>query len=436
MNSDSTRGSRSTPLVPIINPGRPRIRTTYQLAATIPATATNVDKVFKAAAQTIVYWVKARLSLLLPQSAWDGDSFRIELPGQKAEVIAVPELGSWSFRLEHPDMPLGDRPAVPGRTWTTDIALVKADHGIAVGLRVFCATLAYVGDAEVTMTRPRIVLGLASRHALHDLRTLSQEPWALSTEDELCVFKDFLTNAKRRLPVVVLTQPDKSRLGVHVSDYVLDPSVLAKRCCGLAHVVQLPWELGFKWTEIVGKPWSVYLGAVRTYMPGIDFDLDLPSSHPSTYAEKILFWKPPGDDSVGEGPFTDFLIERLFQRSASGRIDWGGLFFVPEARSKHAEVARRKAADEGDWKPLYEAEVAALNEKITELEEEAEEYSDDALRTGKERDAFKEENRQLRYQVDVLRQALSERTGGKSESEITIPDNYDDMQDDTVPILL
>ena len=429
MSSVTAKCSRPMIPAPIINPGRPWIRTTYQLAATIPATPKNVDEKFKAAAKSVIYWVKDRLPDRLPQAAWDGESFRVEWPGQKVEAIELPELESWAFRFEHPDMPYGDRSAVPGRTWTTDVAFIKSNQCIDVGVRSFCASLPYSGDAEVALTRPRIVLELATRYGLHDQRTLSRKPWLLTTEQDLQTLKDLLTNPQRRLPVVVLTQPDKNRLDVHVSDYLLNPCELANRCCGLAHVVQLPWELGYKWTEMVGKPWSAYLGAVRTYMPGLDFDLDLPSAHPSTYAEKIVFWKSSGDERVGEGPFTDFLIERLFQHLTFGRVDWRGLLFVPEARSKQAEIARQKVADEGDWKPLYEEEIAALNEKIGELEKEAEEYSDDAIRTDRERNAYKEENRQLRYQVDTLRQALSERTGGKSETDISIPDSYDEMQD-------
>jgi hypothetical protein len=428
MSTDSTIRSRLAH-APVINPGRPWIRTTYQLAASIPATPETAQQKLKDAARSVTYWVKDRLPSALPQGAWEGDSFRVEWPGQKVEAISIPELGSWSFRLEHPDMPMGDRPAVPGRTWTTDVALLKSEQGIAVGVRTFCASLPYGGDVEVAMTRPRIVLDLAARYGMHDQRALSRDPWMLGAERELVDLRALIENPKRRLPIVVLTQPDKSRLSVHVSDFLLDPRELARRCCGLAHVVQLPWELGFKWTEMVGKPWSVFLGAVRTYMPGLDFTNDLPSSHPSAYAEKIIFWKQPGDERVGEAPFTDFLVERLFQHLAFGRVDWGGVFFIPDARGKHAEVTRRKAADEGEWKPLYEQEISALNERIGELEKEAEEYSDDAIRTGQERDALKDENRQLRYQVDSLRKALSERTGGKSETEIAIPDDYEDMQD-------
>lgn len=122
-------------------------------------------------------------------------------------------------------------------------------------------------------------------------------------------------------------------------------------------------------------------------------------------------------------------MERLFQQMTLGRREWGNLLFVPEARTKEAHLVRQKVTDESQWRPLYEAEIEALNTKIAELEKEAEEYSDDAIRTARERDTYKEENRQLRFHVDALRQTLSERTGGKSETEIPIPDSYEEMQD-------
>jgi hypothetical protein len=433
MSSVTIRAAQPALQAPMINPGRAWVRTTYQLVGTIPSDAANIDEKLKAAIKSVIYWVKDRVPERLPQSAWEGESFRQEWPGQKVEAIAVPELGTWSFRLEHPDMPYGDRQPVAGRTWTTDIAFAKGNRGVLTGIRSFCASLPYGGQAEIALTRPRIVLELATRHGLQDQRTLSRNPWLLATEQDLESLKALLVDPQRRLPVVVLTQPDKSRFQITVADYVLDPCDLANRCCGLAHVVQLPWELGYEWTSLVGKPWSTYLGAVRTYMPGLDFENDLPAMHPSTFAEKVLFWRMPGDDRIGEAPFTDFLVERLYQQAAVRRLELAGLHFVPEARGKHAEVARQKAISEAttetEWKQLYEEQIAALNEKIAEQVKETEEYNDDAIRTAQERDTYKEENRQLRYQVDILRQALSERTGGKSETDIPIPDNYDGMQD-------
>ena len=57
------------------------------------------------------------------------------MAGQKVEALSIPEAGTWSFRLEHPDMPYQERPAVPGRTWTTDIGFARGNHEITVGIR-------------------------------------------------------------------------------------------------------------------------------------------------------------------------------------------------------------------------------------------------------------------------------------------------------------
>lgn len=225
-----------------------------------PIAADGPDATLKAMAKSVIYWVKDRLPAKLSQSAWDGAPFHEEWPGQKVEAISIPEFGHYAFRLEHPDMPHGDRPAVPGRTWTTDIAFLIGDNGVEVGIRSFCASLPYGNDAEIALTRPRIILELARRHGLDDQWTLSRNPWCPNSEDDLKQLEEFLSDDRRRLPVVVLTQPDKSRFIVPVADYVIDAHELANRCCGIAHVVQLPWELGFRWTEMIGKPWSVFLG--------------------------------------------------------------------------------------------------------------------------------------------------------------------------------
>src|SRR5690606_13900415 len=134
---------------------------------------------------------------------------------------------------------------------------------------------------DVAMTRPRVVVELATRYGLWDQRRLSREPWNLLIEDDILELEAFVTNPDRRLPVVVLTQPDQQRLGISTAPFLLAQRELANRLMGLAHVVTLPWELGYKWTELVGKQWSVYMGAVRTYMPGLDFDTDSPAQHPS-----------------------------------------------------------------------------------------------------------------------------------------------------------
>lgn len=239
--------------------------------------------------------------------------------------------------------------------------------------------------------------------------------------------RDLLTDPLRSLPVMLLTQPDRKRLRVPMSDYVLDPAYVARRTQGVAHIVLMPWELGFKWTELVGKPWSAFLGAARTYYPGLDFDEQLPSSHPRTMAEDILFWRYTGLE--GEVAFAEFLIHQAMRHAAGKRINWDDLVFLNDARTKRAELARQQTTEERDWRALYDEEIAALNKKSAELHEENEALSDDAIAATKAKGRTDDENNRLRAQLDALRAALSQKTGQDPDESIPIPQSYENFSD-------
>ena len=198
------------------------------------------------------------------------------------------------MRLEHPDE------RVPGRVWISDVSLRRRLTGIGFGIRVMCSSPAS-GEVDIPLSRPRIVLELARQLGLNDVRILDEQPWMIQGPDDILALSDLLTNQKRILPVVVLTQPDQRRLNVPVADYVLDPSQLAAEALGYARVVQLPRDMAFLWTDLVGKAWSVFNGAVRTYMPKVDFAVDTPTRHPLATLDRILFWD--AGDMSGEVAF-------------------------------------------------------------------------------------------------------------------------------------
>jgi len=228
-----------------------------------------------------------------------------------------------------------------------------------------------------------------------------------------------LTNPARTLPVYLLTQPDRQRLRVEVSDYLLDPDSLAKLTQGLAHVVVMPRALGFQWTGLVGKPWSAFLGAVRTYQPGLDFDRDTPSGHPLAFAERIIFWRQNGLQA--ERAFEAFLVEQAYVHASRKRVDWGDCLFLTDAQTKQAEIARQQVQETHEWQQLCDAEVGALKAKIAELEKDCEQHSDLAVQAAKERDLFKDENARLRAANDSLRLALSAKTNQPSDVVLGIP---------------
>lgn len=426
-----------------IRPGRPTLTTTYQLAADIPLHSNgNVDETWAHAIKVILLWLKDKWPERIPSAAWEGEAIREELPGQRLQCAVVPDEGIWSARLEQPDTPFNDRPGVPGRSWLTDLALRKRDACLGFGVRVQCSSLPYSTE-EINLIRPRVVKDLASKMGLRQVVPLTLHSWQLRSEGDLALLYDLLVNPNRKMPVIMLTQPDARRLGqMNVAEYVLDGEGLARALIGHAHIVKMPHALGFQWTDRVGKIWSAFQGAVRTYRPGLDFDEDVPRMHPLTLAENILFWRT--EDKRGERAFEQFLIQQVSQATASQVVSWGNLLFYANAqalaasrfvdslreklRSSHASNQERITFLE----QAVEAEKAradAIQQKLTEAEADAEMWSDSSVESDQSRRHYQQENERLRGKINALLIQLEAKTQKNPDEEIPFPNDYEDLPD-------
>ena len=412
---------------PVIRPGRPNVRTTFQLSADLlPDEGQTVDDLFASARSATLDWLQDKFSERLSEGALAGESFEIDIHGQSIAAVSLVSRGLWTVRLVQPDAPFGKRRAVPGRSWTTEIAFVKEDGRVRFGIRVLCASLRFANE-PIALTRPRIVVELSNRFHMRIAATVAGSAWEPQDEADLDRLYEVLTDPRRELPVYLLSVPDQKQLGYGSAPYLLDHERLAQKCQGIAHVVTMPWTLGFAWTNKVGKPWSAFLGAVRTYRPGLNFDEDSPSDHPRAYAERVLEFYYNGEKM--ERAFEHFLVDRAYEHAASKRVDWGSLRFLADARLAAAELARETTTGESEWKELYEAEIRSLKEKVDELEGESEGYFDLAAGAERERDQALEENRLLRVQIDSLRSALQAKTGEDPDATIQPPETYDELPD-------
>lgn len=426
-----------------IRPGRPTITTTYQLAAELPLHSDgNMDETWIHAIKVILLWLKDKWPESIPSAAWEGQDIHEELAGQRLDCVVVPDDGVWSARLEQPDSPFMDRPAVPGRIWFTDLALRKRHGFLGFGVRVQCSSLPY-SQEEIRLIRPRVVKDLTRKMGLRQIVPMVFHPRQMRSESDLDALYDLLVNPERQMPVIMLTQPDVRRLGQPcVSEYLLDADRLARELIGYAHVVKMPHDLGFRWTERVSKPWSAFLGAVRTYHPGLDFDEDTPRRHPLTFAENILFWRMDGEQ--GERAFEDFLIEQTSEAAASRSMIWNDLLFHVNARalaaSRFADSLRERldsgrTSDQGrieTLEQLLEAEKArteAVQQKLAEAEREAEEWSDASVEADQAREYYRQQNERLRCKVHALFAQLEAKTQESPDDEIEFPCNYDDLPD-------
>lgn len=394
-------------------------RTTYQMTAYVGSGATQLKSTYERCIETTLDWVKLH-RLGLPEKAWRGDSFTLDLPGRKVVCQAIDSEGVWTLRMEHPDT------SIPGRIWLSDIGLRRQQDIIRFGIRVICASPPTTTE-EATLTTPRIVSTLSSSVGLRDVRSLDSRPWTIETRDELTSLYNLITDPSRSLPVVVLTEPDSDRLPVAVSRFVLNGDQIARSTIGLAHIVQLPLALTYLWTDMVSKPWSVFQGAVRTYLPQLNFAVDEPFEHPLSRWEQILFWQ--SNDKEGEDAFSEFLIDKLRKHSASRRIDWGDLLFISEAQAWHAAISRRDALDDRDWQRLYQEEIEALKAQVEEHRKETLSWITQYESVERELSFYKEQGRSQTAKIDSLLYQLKEKTGQDTDSSVDLPEDYQEAAD-------
>ena len=417
VNTALSAQSLATATVVPVRPGRASTHTTFQFRGEVPLASRDPQALYERAIEIVLEWLQRR-QRWLPESAWRGACFEVDQPGRKIECQSVPQDGIWAVRLEHPDN------SVAERTWISDVSLRKRLTGIGFGIRVMCSSGAK-SEEDITLSRPRIVRDLAKQLGLCETRNLDEQPWLIQNTDDLIALSDLLTNPKRALPVVALTQPDPKRVPVPVAEYVLDPPGLAMEALGLAHIVQIPWDMAFEWTKLVGKAWSVFHGAVRTYMPKLDFADDVPTRHPLATVERILFWEADGMN--GEVAFASFLLDTLRLHAANKRFDWEDLLFITEVRARREELARRDIRDFEELIRSYDQEIAAYKMQITDLKKEMDQYVEQIDEAEQERDKARDENAGLRYQLQELRGKLFEKTGEAIDASIPMVDNYEDM---------
>ena len=413
-------------------PGKARLTTTYRFRALAGHLLGDPGQAYGRTIEKVLEWLSKKEPHLLPEPDWHLPSFRREEQGQVLEVVSLPDRSVWAARLTHPDVGLGDQyKPVAGRSWTTDVAVAAEGGQVRFGIEIFASTLNPEAP-QPAFIRPGAVKSLGESVGLAQVRPLDGKPWTIQGAEDLDALEILLTDRDRDLAVIVATQPDpRYWTGPgKAPETLVDCEWLARKTVGYAHVVKMPFNRTFEWTERVGKAWSVFDGAVRTYMPGLDFGRDSLSAHPLAFKDRILAFS--GENAEGPEAFRDFLVKKMWVTMPRVPFSWEPLVFVPGARLMEAEdQARVTLGGQAclDCQDLYERQAAALKEKIRAAGEEAEKWLQMADGCSKELDYEKHRSNVLQCAVDSLRAQLEEKTGKSIDDEIPIPNTYEGMPD-------
>ncbi len=215
---------------------------TYQFYATADSKTVNVDDVFKICILETIRWVRSRLQafhdlpqeLLVPDpehfstySENDLTSFSYN-NGFQIDVIYIDSISVWSFRITEPDNGANpgtpyERPAVNGRTFTTEIAFRKQKDSVEVGIKTICSEPADT-TADCEVFRPRVVKALIENCELvlhHGGWVLDGTPMEITTNNALDRFFMLYSDPKQSIPLILVADSDSAQKEAQV---VVSPS--------------------------------------------------------------------------------------------------------------------------------------------------------------------------------------------------------------------
>jgi len=414
-----------------LRPGRPRVFSTYRLKARVGHILGEGADAFGKTVETALRWLGDKTPLPLPEAAWNVESFVLDEHGQRLECVSLPEKGIWTARFSHPDAGMGDIRPVPGRIWLNDLSVARTENEVQFGVQITCSSLPE-RDYPVSFIRPGIIKSLVEAVGLEQVRHLDGKPLIARTPTDVEKLFFLVTSMDRNLPVIVVSQPDPSRwtLPNDPPEWMIEHEELARKTLGYAHVACLTKDASFVWTDRVGKTWSVFDGAVRTYMPGINMENDNPRSHPIALKDRIYYWKY--EDRFGEKAFAEELYLRTRGINARFQFRWEPLVFLADAKVLQAEARAREIRDRLAEKDCdkclaeFDNQLEAMQEKVQEAQDAESEMAALATEYASEAEYYKNRSFALNASLEAIRASLKA-SGEDPDRDIPIPGNYDDM---------
>ena len=389
--------------------------TVYQLRADVLC-PDGMENAFARIIGLVLPFVAKSLYTKLPPEAAEHRSFEIQDGDRLCECIAVPERMLWSIRFKFASK--------DGTAWYYDIALVREDDRLIFGMKI---DTAFGADVKALQANLPLVESLLGCGLLAQGRPVTANLWQVNTPEDVEELLALLENPRRSLPVIAVSAVNWKawRFTPHAPGYLVNASYLADRVKGYAIVAQITFRGAYALTDAVGKTWSVFDGACRTYFPKVDFDNGSPAHHPFNLKDKIWFWEYEGER--GERGFTSYLIDTAHRVASTSRTDWSGLYFVPDARILAAELEIAHAAhlaNAPERELAMRNQIAALQRKLQTEEDENADWLSELEKATEEAEYYKQENIALRSRLDALRAHLIRQSGESPDKEIPIPDNY------------
>jgi hypothetical protein len=200
--------------------------------------------------------------------------FETHLDSSRVQVASARNGGfAWSFKGVRPDL-------TASRLWETRVLFLG--HGDQDLLLV---STGYLGESDfrVLVAQPGFLCGLVDHLPFEDGGyPVCTAPRHVLNDAAFANFRDHLLSPRRTMPVLVLgSSPTSSEARDWDESRHVDARSIARRLCGLAHVVCLgPLVLG-RLEDWLGSELAVDVGQARLFMPGLDDEAPEAAHHPA-----------------------------------------------------------------------------------------------------------------------------------------------------------
>ncbi len=210
----------------------------------------------------------------------------------------------------------------------------------------------------------------------------------------------------------------------------MSAQLVARRAIGTVHVAVLTGEASFALSDRVGREFSVFRQAIRTYRSGFNPDRDDPYVHPLALPQVVAEWKERHGVT-----FESFLVQHALRRSVSGSDLDKRLPPFKDIR-QHANVIKRQSErrEASTDRELLELTMDEVGELKIRLQRDSEE-NQDLLETAElEKSEAEQDAHRLRGLVSHLRsrvqylESSSRREAGKVR-EPDVPASLDELND-------
>ncbi|MDE2574392.1 MAG: hypothetical protein KGL55_03695 [Rhodospirillales bacterium] len=283
----------------------------------------------------------------------------------------------------------------PGRSWSTEVALFAAGGSTRLAVRLICATAG--APQELVPAVPRFVRDLAAEVGLTaDGLRLATTPRRVEAGagDGLA---QLIAAPGRALPVLAVAEGADGTADLLAGQ-------LAPRLVGLAHVCLLDAATCWALTERFGKPWSVFAGAARLYLPGFAPRTQSPYEHTLILGRDIA---APGGAGRAVARFAGIVARRSLEGDAQQER-------LPPFAAIRADILRARADRRIAASTAPVERATALDEKIRVLEEQVGAALGLAAAEEEHARQAREEAGEARREIYLLRQRIRalERRGG------------------------